>query len=57
VFGRVINVLDEDYETFGLFGEGDELDAKGLAGIPAERNRFLSASAPRAGWIGLRASF
>jgi len=57
VFGRVINVLDEDYETFGLFGEGDELDEKGLAGIPAERNRFLSASAPRAGWIGLRASF
>ena len=46
------NLLDEEYETFGLFGEPEEVLGEGF-----EDSRFLSPGAPRAAWLGLRVSF
>ena len=40
------------YETFGLFGEADE-----VLGDEFEDSRFLSPGAPRAAWIGLELIF
>lgn len=48
-FGRVQNVLNTDYETFGIFGEADELGF--------ENPRFLSPGAPRTWLVGARARF
>lgn len=52
VFAKVNNVFDEDYETFGLYGEADE-----VLGSAFDNPRFLSPSAPRAAWAGLRYRF
>ena len=46
------NLLDEKYETFGLFGEPSE-----VLGENFKNNRFLSPGAPRAAWLGLRMTF
>jgi outer membrane receptor protein involved in Fe transport len=48
VFARVENVFDEDYETFGLLGEPDEV----IAGF--EDPRFLGAGPPLGAWVGVR---
>ena len=52
VFLNIDNVLDEEYETFGLFGEADE-----VLGDDFEDARFLSPAAPRAAWLGVRLVF
>ena len=52
IFLTVNNVLDTEYETFGLFGEADE-----VLGEDFEDSRFLSPGAPRAAWLGLRLIF
>lgn len=52
LFVNIDNVLDQDYETFGLFGEPDE-----VLGDSFEDSRFFSPAAPRAAWIGLQAEF
>ena len=52
IFLTVNNVLDAEYETFGLFGEADE-----VLGEDFEDSRFLSPGAPRAAWLGLRLIF
>ena len=52
IFAKVNNLFDERYETFGLFGEADE-----VLGDEFEDARFLSPGAPRAAWIGLEATF
>lgn len=49
---NIDNVFDEDYETFGLFGEPDE-----VLGDDFEDSRFVSPGAPRAAWVGLRLAF
>ncbi len=49
LFGRVENVLGTRYETFGIFGEADELGF--------ENPRFLSPGAPRTVLIGIRGRF
>lgn len=49
IFGRVENVFDTDYETFGLYGEAEELGF--------EDPRFLSPGAPRTILAGLRVRF
>jgi outer membrane receptor protein involved in Fe transport len=49
---NVNNVLDTDYETFGLFGEADE-----VLGDAFEDSRFLSPGAPRAAWVGVSIEF
>jgi outer membrane receptor protein involved in Fe transport len=48
LFARVENVLDEDYETFGLLGEPDEVFPE------FEDPRFLGAGPPRGAWVGAR---
>ncbi len=52
VFAKVNNLFNETYETFGLFGEADE-----VLGDDFEDSRFLSPGAPRAAWIGLEVIF
>jgi hypothetical protein len=49
IFGAVRNVLDASYETFGLYGEAQELGY--------DDSRFLSPAAPRALLVGIRASY
>jgi outer membrane receptor protein involved in Fe transport len=50
-FGRVDNVFDKDYESFGLYGEPGEAGLEDF-----ENPRFVGAGAPRAGWIGFKLS-
>jgi len=51
LFGRVNNIFDRDYKTFGVYGEADE-----VLGASYDSGRFVSPGAPRAGWIGVRLS-
>lgn len=46
------NLLDEEYETFGVFGEADE-----VLGDDFEEPYFVGPGAPRAAWVGVRVSF
>jgi outer membrane receptor protein involved in Fe transport len=48
-FGRIDNVFDSEYESFGLYGEPGEAGLEDL-----ENPRFVGAGAPRAGWIGFK---
>lgn len=43
------NVFDNDYETFGLLGNTED-----VLGDSFRDNRFVSPAAPRAAWIGIR---
>jgi outer membrane cobalamin receptor len=52
LYVKVDNLLDRDYESFGLFGEPDE-----VLGDAFDDPRFLSPAAPRAAWIGVRLGF
>jgi iron complex outermembrane recepter protein len=50
MFARIENALDEDYETFGLLGEPDEV-------FPGFTDpRFYGAGPPFGIWVGLKAS-
>jgi iron complex outermembrane recepter protein len=49
LFLNVDNLLDEEYETFGLFGEADD-----VLGDDFESPRFVGPGAPRALFIGVR---
>jgi len=51
LFGRVNNIFDRDYKSFGVYGEADE-----VLGASFDSGRFVSPGAPRAGWIGVRLS-
>ncbi len=47
-YGRVDNLFDRHYETFGTLGEPDEI-------FPQFKDpRFVSPAQPRAGWVGIR---
>ncbi|HEX6996939.1 MAG TPA: TonB-dependent receptor [Gammaproteobacteria bacterium] len=52
LFALIDNVLDAEYETFGLFGEADE-----VLGEEFEDPRFLGPGAPRAAWLGVKVRF
>jgi outer membrane receptor protein involved in Fe transport len=52
LFLNIDNLFDEDYETFGLFGEPDE-----VLGDAFDDSRFFSPSAPRAAWLGVQFEF
>ena len=55
VFGRVTNLFDEDYESFGLLGEEpDEVAVEEFEDY--ESPRFVGPGAPRAGFIGIKLS-
>ncbi len=47
-FGRLDNIFDRDYKTFGVYGEVDEV-------LPQyDNDRFVSPGMPRSGWLGIR---
>lgn len=50
LFARLENVFDEDYETFGLLGEPDEVFAD------FSDPRFLGAGPPFGAWVGVKVS-
>lgn len=52
VTGRVTNLFDASYETFGLLGEADD-----VLGDDYDDPRFLSPGAPRAAWLGISVGF
>ena len=51
LFGRLDNLFDRKYQTFGLYGEADR-----VLGPAFNNPRFISPGAPRAGWLGVRLS-
>ena len=48
----VDNVFDERYNTFGVFGEADE-----VLGDDFEDTRFVGPGAPRGVWLGVQLEF
>jgi outer membrane receptor protein involved in Fe transport len=52
LFAKVDNLFDTEYETFGLYGEADE-----VLGDDYEDSRFLSPGSPRAFWAGISYTF
>ena len=52
IFAKINNVFDKDYETFGLYGEADDVLGAGF-----DDPRFLSPGTPIGGWLGLRYRF
>ena len=55
VFGHIDNVLDQEYETFGVYGESDEVLEAAYPGFDDER--FVAPGKPRALVVGVRARF
>lgn len=51
VFGKLDNIFDVHYNSFGLYGNPSE-----VLGDAFNDNRFVSPGAPRAGWVGIRLS-
>ncbi|HCT99906.1 MAG TPA: energy transducer TonB [Methylococcaceae bacterium] len=51
LFGKVNNIFDVHYNTFGVYGQ-----AADVLGEKYDDGRFISPGAPRAGWIGVRLS-
>ncbi|MGR9074392.1 MAG: TonB-dependent receptor, partial [Gammaproteobacteria bacterium] len=51
LFGKIDNVFDRDYKSFGVYGEAEE-----VLGSEFDDGRFVSPGAPRAGWIGIKLS-
>lgn len=51
MIARIENLLDEDYETFGILGEPNEVFED------FEDPRFYGAGPPRGAWLGLRMKF
>ena len=53
VFARINNLFDEDYESFGLLGEPDE-----VPGFDSfTDNRFVGVGAPISGMVGVKVNF
>ncbi|MGZ4981550.1 MAG: TonB-dependent receptor [Methylobacter sp.] len=50
VFGKVDNIFDKNYSSFGMYGQANGI----LPGF--NDGRFVSPGAPRAGWVGVRLS-
>ena len=51
VFGRFDNIFNNNYQTFGNFGE-----AQGVLGEAYNNPRFVGPGAPQAGWAGVKIS-
>jgi len=50
LFGKLDNIFDNNYNSFGVYG-----DATGVPGNYGTGNdRFVSPGMPRAGWLGIR---
>lgn len=65
LFGRIENLLDHDYETFGILGECEQENGECEGEVPIlelaeghhEGHRFLSPGAPRSFFVGARYRF
>lgn len=53
VFGKVTNVFDTHYNTFGVYGEADEV----LGDDYEDARRFVGPGAPRGVFVGVRLTF
>jgi outer membrane receptor protein involved in Fe transport len=53
VFARISNLLDTDYETFGVYGQAAEV----LGDEYEDARRFVGPGAPRAYFVGVRIGF
>ena len=53
VFARIDNLFDQEYESFGLLGEPDEVPGFGNF----TNNKFVGVGSPLSGFIGVRATF
>lgn len=51
LFGKVNNIFDANYNSFGVYGNASE-----VLGDAFNDGRFVSPGAPRGGWIGVRLS-
>jgi outer membrane receptor protein involved in Fe transport len=51
VFGKLDNIFDENYNSFGVYGNATQ-----VLGDSYNDGRFFSPGMPRAGWIGVRLS-
>jgi iron complex outermembrane recepter protein len=51
LFGKIDNIFDTHYNTFGVYGVASE-----VLGNQFNDGRFVSPGAPRAGWVGIRLS-
>lgn len=51
LFGRLDNIFDRKYKTFGVYGDASE-----VLGDDFDNGQFVSPGMPRAGWIGIRIS-
>ncbi len=51
VFGKLDNIFDKNYNSFGVYGNATE-----VLGSSYNDGRFFSPGMPRAGWIGVRLS-
>lgn len=51
-FAVIDNALREDYATFGVFGEAEEVLGEDFKG-----RRFVSPGAPRGAWVGIEVQF
>jgi len=49
LFGKVNNIFDTNYNSFGVYGNASE-----VLGPEFNDGRFVSPGAPRGGWIGVR---
>jgi outer membrane receptor protein involved in Fe transport len=56
VFGKAINVFDNEYNNGGMMGES-MFTANGVFAGTQTNSGFLSPGAPRAGWLGVRYEF
>jgi outer membrane cobalamin receptor len=53
LFGRIDNMLDREYATFGTYGEADEV----LGDDYEDARRFIGPGTPRAVYVGIRLSY
>ncbi len=51
VFGKLDNIFDNNYSSFGAYGNATE-----VLGDAFSDGRFISLGAPQAGWLGVRFS-
>ena len=50
LFGKIDNIFDNNYSTFGVYGNS----TGALGSLGNNPDRFVSPGMPRAGWIGIR---
>ncbi|MCK5924254.1 MAG: TonB-dependent receptor, partial [Methylococcales bacterium] len=49
LYGKIDNIFDRKYKSFGVYGDPSE-----VLGDSFDNGRFVSPGMPRAGWVGIR---